>query len=150
MILWSSLRIFTPCDVIFMVKIVKTRLSSSPADLQCLHQSCWPVPKSFLQLSHWPKHFINDIVSDKQVEQWCEKFSWTTVRCKMLTAGHRFGMRHRQGESQVNSLSALPQVLSLLNMDPSNFRTNPARFAQKQLHWAFSVYEAAELSFHSL
>lgn len=57
-------------------------------------------------------------------------------------------MKHRQGESQVNSLSALAPVLSLLNMDPSHVRTSLARFAQ--LHWGFSIYEAAELNFHSL
>lgn len=119
--------------------------ASVPADLCLNHSSCLAS-----DLNLWPKHFINNIIANKQVKkQWCEKFSWTIVRCKKLTAGPKFVMKYRQGESQVNSLSALAHVLSLLNMDPSHFRTNLARFAQKQLHWGVFLYGTAELNFHS-
>lgn len=109
------------------VVILPCRLAVSasvPADLYLNHFSCLAS-----DLSLWAKHFINNVIPNKQVKQWCEKFSWTIVRwCKKITAGPKFDMKYRQGESQVN-------VLSLLSMDPSHFRTNLARVAQKQLHW---------------
>lgn len=135
--------IFTTCNVIFPCRFAVSL--SVPADL-CLNHSSYLAS----DLSLWPKHFINSIIPNKQVQQWCEKFSWTIIRCKKLTAGPKFGMKYRWGESQVNSSAALAHVSSLFTMDPSHFRTNLARFAQKQLHWGFFVYEAAELSFHSL